>query len=194
MAKNKRRLTATLSWLLPSSLSKVNISQTSDRQINLLVNVMATNDALQSTCLTLSQVERAILQKQQKQRLLFYNHLLSDYFLLSTYFLAVSCYKCMGLTTSRHGHLRDAGLLLVERFWFHLFPLLNGWMSSLFMPLYTFSATIEKLWVVFTTHDLPERIVTDNGAVFTSDEFQDFLKMNGVTHTRTSPYHPPRMG
>ena len=43
-----RRLTAKLSWLLPSSCSKVSISPISDSHY-LLVNVMATNDALQST-------------------------------------------------------------------------------------------------------------------------------------------------
>ena len=36
--------------------------------------------------------------------------------------------------------------------------------------------------------------MTDNGAVFTSDEFEDFLKTNGVTHTRTAPYHPASNG
>ena len=34
----------------------------------------------------------------------FPTHLLSDYFLLSAYFLAVSCYKCMRLTTSAYGN------------------------------------------------------------------------------------------
>ena len=60
----------------------------------------------------------------------------------------------------------------------------------------TLSATLEKLRVIFATHGLPERIVTDNGAVLTSDEFQDFLKMNGVTHnhTHTAPYHPASNG
>ena len=32
--------------------------------------------------------------------------------------------------------------------------------------------------------------MTDNGAVFTSDEFEGFLKTNGVTHTHTALYHP----
>ena len=59
---------------------------------------------------------------------------------------------------------------------------------------YTSSATIEKLRIVFSTHDLLERIVTDNGTVFTSDEFESFLKTNGVTHTHTAPYHPALNG
>ena len=33
----------------------------------------------------------------------FHTHFLSDYFLLNTYFLAISCYKHMHLTTSAYG-------------------------------------------------------------------------------------------
>ena len=94
-----RRLTE---WSLPFSHSKVSVSPTSSHQI-MLVNVMAMNDTLQSTCLTLCHVEREVLWKQRMPRLLFLTHLLSDYFLLSAYFLAVSCYKCMHLTTSAYG-------------------------------------------------------------------------------------------
>ena len=78
----------------------------SQRPSNLLVNVTATNDA---PCLMLCHVERVVLWKQQKHRPQFSNHLLSDYFLsstcplLSAYFLAVSCYKRMRLTTSAYG-------------------------------------------------------------------------------------------
>ena len=54
--------------------------------------------------------------------------------------------------------------------------------------------TIEKLRTIFATHGLPERIVTDNGAVFTSEEFENFLNGNGIAHTRTAPYHPASNG
>ena len=70
----------------------------------------------------------------------------------------------------------------------------SKWMDVIPVHAATSSATIEKLRVVFATHGLPERIVTDNGAVFTSDEFEDFLKTNGVMHTRTAPYHPASNG
>ena len=33
-------------------------------------------------------------------------------------------------------------------------------------------------------------IVSDNGLVFTSDEFAQFVKQNDIEHIRTSPYHP----
>ena len=31
--------------------------------------------------------------------------------------------------------------------------------------------------------------VTDNGTVFTSDEFNSFYKQNGIHHVRLTPYH-----
>ena len=57
----------------------------------------------------------------------------------------------------------------------------------------TSSATIEKLRIVFATNGLPERIVTDNGVVFTSDEFESFLKTM-ESHTHIAPYHPSSNG
>ena len=58
----------------------------------------------------------------------------------------------------------------------------------------TSTVTIEKLRAIFATHGLPERIVTDNGTVFTSEEFEKFLHQNGIAHTQTAPYHPASNG
>ena len=46
----------------------------------------------------------------------------------------------------------------------------------------------------FTTFGLPETLVSDNGSAFTSLEFQQFMKQNGITHVKTSPYHPSSNG
>ena len=54
----------------------------------------------------------------------------------------------------------------------------------------TSAMTIEKLKFIFSTHGLPEMIVSDNGSVFTSKEFADFMTYNGITHVKSSPYHP----
>lgn len=44
---------------------------------------------------------------------------------------------------------------------------------------------------IFAMHGLPEvlAIVTDNGTVFMSHEFQQFMKNNGIRHVKTAPYH-----
>ena len=36
--------------------------------------------------------------------------------------------------------------------------------------------------------------MSDNGSVFTSDEFRFFLKENGIVHTTSSPFHPVSNG
>ena len=54
----------------------------------------------------------------------------------------------------------------------------------------TAAVTIQKLQQTFATLGLPEILVSDNGAAFTSWEFQEFIKQNGITHLKTAPYHP----
>ena len=43
-------------------------------------------------------------------------------------------------------------------------------------------------------HGLPEMLATDNGTVFTSDEFNRFTKQNGIRHIRSASYHPASNG
>ena len=68
------------------------------------------------------------------------------------------------------------------------------WLEVLPVSNATTTVTIEQLLNVFTTHGLPYTIVSDNGSVFTSDEFPQFVKQNGIEHIRTSPYHPASNG
>ena len=41
---------------------------------------------------------------------------------------------------------------------------------------------------------LPKMVVSDNDTAFTSSEFQDFMKQNGIVHCRSAPYHPSSNG
>ena len=46
----------------------------------------------------------------------------------------------------------------------------------------------------FTSHGLPELIVTDNGVQFTSSDFAQFLNENGIDHRKVTPYYPQANG
>lgn len=54
--------------------------------------------------------------------------------------------------------------------------------------------TIPILQSIFATFGLPVKIVTDNGAQFTSFKFEQFCKANGILHKRSAPFHPASNG
>ena len=58
------------------------------------------------------------------------------------------------------------------------------------MPKTSTARTISVLRKLFATHGIPEQIVTDNGPQFTSEDFANFVKSNGIQHSLSSPYHP----
>lgn len=53
---------------------------------------------------------------------------------------------------------------------------------------------VEVFQALFTRHGLPDHVVTDNGRQFSSAEFSEFLRHNGVKHMFTAPYHPAMHG
>ena len=58
----------------------------------------------------------------------------------------------------------------------------------------TSAAAIEKLRRSFSSKGLPAVLVTDNGAAFTSAEFQVFMKGNRILHKFSPPLHPASNG
>ena len=62
------------------------------------------------------------------------------------------------------------------------------------MKKITKSTTIEILPSVFARNRIPEQIVSDNGPQFTSREFENFTKLNGIKHFRSAPYHTATNG
>ena len=52
------------------------------------------------------------------------------------------------------------------------------------------SKTFETLRFLFSSFGLPEQLVSDNSSQFTSQEFADFMKFNGIKHIKTGLYHP----
>ena len=56
------------------------------------------------------------------------------------------------------------------------------------------NVTIELLRPVFAQFGIPETIVSDNGSCFISEDFQQFLKSNGIKQITSAPYHPSTNG
>jgi len=58
----------------------------------------------------------------------------------------------------------------------------------------TSQVTIEKMRTSFAALGLPQFLVTDNGTQFTSVEFLQFTRNNGIKHIKSSPHHPSTNG
>ena len=85
-------------------------------------------------------------------------------------------------------HIDHAGPFLGKTF-LVLVDAHSKWMDVVIVPSTSSQATIKALRPIFATHSLPEIIVSDNGSAFTSEEFQKFVKQNGIRHLRSAPYH-----
>ena len=49
---------------------------------------------------------------------------------------------------------------------------------------------INRMRNIFARHGFPERVISDNGMLFTSWEFQDFMKKCEVKSIKSSFYYP----
>ena len=70
----------------------------------------------------------------------------------------------------------------------------SKWLEVHMTSSSTSETTISCMRKSFASLGLPEVVVSDNAANFTSEEFQQFLAKNGVKHVRTPPYHPASNG
>ncbi|KAK9889146.1 hypothetical protein WA026_004416 [Henosepilachna vigintioctopunctata] len=77
-------------------------------------------------------------------------------------------------------------LIVIDAYskWLEIFPL-NSITSKI---------TIEMLRSLLARFGLPRQVVTDNGATFTSTEFQQFLSKNNIKHITSPPFHPSSNG
>jgi hypothetical protein len=80
----------------------------------------------------------------------------------------------------------------------HMFLLVidaySKWPEVKKMKVTTSTATINAMRDIFSRNGLPNVLVSDNGPQFVSDEFSHFMKMNGITHKRSAPFHPATNG
>ena len=70
----------------------------------------------------------------------------------------------------------------------------SKWLEVIPVRSTTSSSTIEVLRDLFARFGIPEQIVTDSGAQFVSEEFQAFVRSNGIRHLTSAPYHPATNG
>ena len=90
-------------------------------------------------------------------------------------------------------HIDHAGPFLGKQF-LVLVDAYSKWLEVVPVPSLTSETTIRTLRGIFATHGLPEIVVSDNGPSFTSEEFEQFTKRNGIRHVKCSPYHPASNG
>jgi len=70
----------------------------------------------------------------------------------------------------------------------------SKWLNVELMQEITAEKTIQKLRTVFSSHGITNKIVTDNGPTFHSEQFTDFANQNGIKHIFSSPYQPSTNG
>ena len=70
----------------------------------------------------------------------------------------------------------------------------SKWIEVVPVPSATAANTIQQLRSMFARYGLPQLIVSDNGTQFTSAEFHEFTKRNGIQHLTIAPYHPSSNG
>ena len=70
----------------------------------------------------------------------------------------------------------------------------SKWPEVVQMKTTTSTKTIEALRMIFCRTGIPKQIVSDNGPQFTSGEFENFTKQNGIKHYKSAPFHPATNG
>ncbi|XP_061567238.1 uncharacterized protein K02A2.6-like [Cololabis saira] len=90
-------------------------------------------------------------------------------------------------------HVDYAGPFM-GRMFFILIDAHSKWMEVYPVNSSTSTVTIECLRKCFSTHGLPEILVSDNATSFVSTEFKEFMRKNGISHVTSAPYHASTNG
>jgi len=72
--------------------------------------------------------------------------------------------------------------------------LATRWPEAVPIRVGTARVIIDKLVEIFTHNGFPKVLVSDNGAQFVGRTFTKWLSQNGISHTKSSPYHPQGNG
>lgn len=63
----------------------------------------------------------------------------------------------------------------------------SKWLDVFPVNSSTSTVTVTCLRNSFSTHGIPEMIVSDNAQCFVSDHMKEFLSRNGITHVTSAP-------
>ena len=69
----------------------------------------------------------------------------------------------------------------------------SKWLKAEIMPHVTSETTIEKLRNIFAWFGIPERLISDNGPQFSSSEFAEFSKRDGILKTHIGDTVQPKI-
>ena len=64
------------------------------------------------------------------------------------------------------------------------------WIKAHILSSTTSTSMVQCLRHIFSVFGLPEVLVTDKGTNFTSAEFEEFLRKNGIKHRTSALCHP----
>lgn len=70
----------------------------------------------------------------------------------------------------------------------------SKWIEVINMSSTTSTKTVDVLREMFARYGIPRELTSDNGPQLVSEEFETFLKQNGVKHSLSPPYHPASNG
>lgn len=70
----------------------------------------------------------------------------------------------------------------------------SKWLEVIQVPDTSSYGAINVLRQYFCRFGLPNRLVTDNGTAWTSENFKEFMLKNGVKHITGAPFHPATNG
>ena len=78
--------------------------------------------------------------------------------------------------------------------WLVVVDACTKWPEVLPVKSVTSSATVDILLGLIKSHGVPAQIISDNAAIFTSDEFKQFCRRFEIQQILTLPYHPRSNG
>ena len=102
------------------------------------------------------------------------------------------------LSPHEHWHV-DISYLNIAGTFYYFFGVIDGYSRYIVHWEIRESMTERDASIILTRArekfpDTNARIITDNGSQFVAKEFKEFVRLNGMTQVRTSPYYPQSNG